>query len=531
MNKNKEKEYDNTPLLEKIIFLMPAFLLTDASLLLIYAEASIISPTRIFTPLIVLWSILLLLIWPIQKITKSWTSTGVSLSIVVVGFYLSETIFYIIAILYSLSFLSLFLIFRIKKHKPKARTFAITANFVTLVLSFFISAKFIPVISNVEWTSYLNTLAHSRKNLPIAHSYPNEKPDIYYIVLDAYARSDVLEHYYQFDNSEFIDYLTKKGFFIPTKSYSNYPKTILSVTSTLNFDYPQEMLDGVDQARLWWLLNPAWHNSRVQLFLEGSGYTSISIASHWDLSNNPKTDIYFKPNPIFLNEFDGFVLAKTPLKLFLPALSQIAFVPSFESHRELILYNFKTLEKIAEMPEPTFTMAHIISPHPPFVFDKNGNPLSPDYPFSFIDETSIPLTNEEYRDGYTTQIEFINHKLEALVDAILEKSDTPPIIILQADHGPRRVTDSSSFDNKCQNERFAIFAAYYLPDLPENSIPNEITPVNLFRIILNEYFSTGLPILENHSYTTINTTSPFQLKDVTTQLEKDCPVILSDSKE
>jgi len=195
------------------------------------------------------------------------------------------------------------------------------------------------------------------------------------------------------------------------------------------------------------------------------------------------------------------------------------------------LYNFKTLEKIAEMPEPTFTMAHIISPHPPFVFDKNGNPLSPDYPFSFIDETSIPLTNEEYRDGYTTQIEFINHKLEALVDAILEKSDTPPIIILQADHGPRRVTDSSSFDNKCQNERFAIFAAYYLPDLPENSIPNEITPVNLFRIILNEYFSTGLPILENHSYTTINTTSPFQLKDVTTQLEKDCPVILSDSKE
>jgi hypothetical protein len=88
------------------------------------------------------------------------------------------------------------------------------------------------------------------------------------------------------------------------------------------------------------------------------------------------------------------------------------------------------------------------------------------------------------------------------------------------------VTDSSSFDNKCQKERFAIFTAYYLPGMEQNRISDNITPVNLFRIIFNEYFSTELPLLDAHSYAKANDNlHPFEFTDITLDLEKDCPFI------
>ena len=37
-------------------------------------------------------------------------------------------------------------------------------------------------------------------------------PDIYYIILDGYAGSDSLEEFYSYDNHEFIDFMTEKGF-------------------------------------------------------------------------------------------------------------------------------------------------------------------------------------------------------------------------------------------------------------------------------------------------------------------------------
>ena len=37
-------------------------------------------------------------------------------------------------------------------------------------------------------------------------------PDIYYIILDGYARGDFLKKELKFDNKHFYDYLTDKGF-------------------------------------------------------------------------------------------------------------------------------------------------------------------------------------------------------------------------------------------------------------------------------------------------------------------------------
>ena len=64
-----------------------------------------------------------------------------------------------------------------------------------------------------------------------------EKPDIYLIILDSYTRADVLEKYYHFDNSPFLNQLRDMGFYVAACSQSNYPTTRFSLSSLFMSDY------------------------------------------------------------------------------------------------------------------------------------------------------------------------------------------------------------------------------------------------------------------------------------------------------
>ena len=67
------------------------------------------------------------------------------------------------------------------------------------------------------------------------------KPDLYYIILDGYARNDILRDLYNYDNQAFTSFLEKKGFFVANKSHSNYSQTYLSLGSSLNLMYLDEL--------------------------------------------------------------------------------------------------------------------------------------------------------------------------------------------------------------------------------------------------------------------------------------------------
>ena len=81
---------------------------------------------------------------------------------------------------------------------------------------------------------------YSVKDLKIIKTTEDEiiiKRDIYYIILDSYTSSDSLKQYLNFDNSEFNNFLMKKGFYIANKSRPNYLITYLSIPSSLNMEY------------------------------------------------------------------------------------------------------------------------------------------------------------------------------------------------------------------------------------------------------------------------------------------------------
>ena len=75
-----------------------------------------------------------------------------------------------------------------------------------------------------------------------------------------------------------------------------------------------------------------------------------------------------------------------------------------------------------------------------------------------------------------------------------------PIIILQGDHGPGAYLDWDSPEDSNMDERFSILNAFHLPGVENPSFHDGQTPVNSFRIIMNEYFQADYPLLPDHSY-------------------------------
>jgi hypothetical protein len=92
--------------------------------------------------------------------------------------------------------------------------------------------------------------------------------------------------------------------------------------------------------------------------------------------------------------------------------------------------------------------------------------------------------------------------MEQTINAILSRSASPPVIIIQGDHGPGSRLNWTSPEGSCLWERTSILNAYYLPGAGKEQLYPSITPVNSFRVILNAYFGAQLEQLPDRTYFT-----------------------------
>lgn len=200
------------------------------------------------------------------------------------------------------------------------------------------------------------------------------------------------------------------------------------------------------------------------------------------------------------------MFASTPLTLLAETLNFTLLNWTYASHRSRVLYTFDQLAELPELDGPKFVFAHILSPHPPFVFDARGKPIQPKRSYSINDGDDYIGTWKEYRKGYAAQIRYTSQMLEQTVSKILEGSPEPPVIIVQADHGPGVYLVWKSPDETCLWERTSILNAYYLPDGGSQALYPEISPVNSFRVVLNHYFGLKIDLLPDQTYFTSHQT-------------------------
>ena len=333
-------------------------------------------------------------------------------------------------------------------------------------------------------------------------------------------QEDVLNEVYGFDNSEFLDYLEDRGFYIAEQSHSNYLQTSLSLASSLNFEYLEELNEIGKKTVHREPIGELISNSKVRTYLEVLGYQFVSFDSGYIYSDIKSADTYLSPF-ISINEFEKLFFTFSIAVMLDNREDNLIPFFTYNSHRTRLLYTLDQLKNVAELPGPKFVFAHLMIPHPPFVFDDFGNPIIPDQAFDLRDANSFPGTRSEYIQGYTDQVKFTNRQIEMVVDAILNSSSSPPIIIIQGDHGPKMLINFDSIEDSCIRESASILNAYYLPESGRDALYPTISPVNSFRIILNTYFGTQFNLLEDKTYFS-NFLQPFNFVDVTERRDEIC---------
>jgi hypothetical protein len=327
---------------------------------------------------------------------------------------------------------------------------------------------------------------------------PDQMPDIYYIILDAYTRQDALQTYFDFNNQPFIDELKKMGFYVASCSRSNYTSTELSLSSSLNMDYLPELsrkfIEGsTDRNALPELMK---HN-RLRQELEAIGYQSTSFQDEYYWATWDDADILMTATPAgqalrSLRPFEAMLLRDTAVSFLVDAGSvlfkdwaeQVNF--PYADHINQVLFMLDKLENMASLSGPKLVFAHVLVPHMPFVFKPDG---SIEQDENYYRDSSNPINDDYYKKGYIAQVQFTNNRILPVLKKIISESKVPPVIILQGDHG---VKDFN---------RPAILNAYYMPGAARELYP-AITPVNSFRLVLNHYFGADYDLLPDMSYTT-----------------------------
>ncbi len=348
-------------------------------------------------------------------------------------------------------------------------------------------------------------------------------PNIFYIILDAYARGDVLEKVYGYDNSEFLDYLEDRGFYVAEQSIANYGQSILSLASSLNFQYLDDLIDeiGPDSRDLQHLAKMINHN-RVFRFLKQLDYTTVGFdaAGPYVPVWVRNLDRYYpfdegRRLTVGLNNFQTALINSTPLAwLFRQRFVKIFDCP-YDIHRHKLLSAFETIEDLSREPGPLFVYAHLLIPHQPFVFDEDGTHLTPDYDFNvwYWDREF----RREYKSGYLRQLTYLNQRIRKLIDRVISNSIHPPVIILQADHGPALYLDMRRPHRSYVPERMTILNAYYFPESGSEGLYPSISPVNTFRVLFNNYFGTDFELLKDRAFFS-SWEYPYRVDDVTERI-------------
>jgi hypothetical protein len=327
-------------------------------------------------------------------------------------------------------------------------------------------------------------------------------PDIYWIILDRYGSGNVIDKYYDYDNSPFLDALRARGFFIAEHATANYLKTALSMDSSRNMQYLDfaKLHAGAKSEHDWGpLYNGLLGPFQVQHYLASAGYHFIYMGTYWYATH---TNAVAEINYVYHNgrsEFLDVLMGSTALSA-LPDLGADASTDFRKYMWNLSQYEWDSLKRASELGGPKFVHAHFALPHPPYVFHADG---------SFVSAKEEHDRPEKV--DYVDQLRFTNSQVLDWLDGLLAvPPDQRPIVIIQADEGPfppKYARDELAFDWTTATpeeleHKFGILSAFYVPGKTpqEAGLYDSITPVNQFRAIFHAYFGLDLPMLPDRNW-------------------------------
>jgi len=399
------------------------------------------------------------------------------------------------SILLSLLLVLLILLFLyLKKSNRSFHTFIYRTNLIFLLLC---TAGFIQLGYKYFTKAELqNDQADPEKKLSKDYQRCDTcvKPDIYYILLDGYTNSSTLQKEFGYNNSAVENFLNSKGFYINSRSRSNYNFTHMSMASVFNLNY----LSHLDNSKTFYTKEflqsyyTMYKNEWCRI-LQKEGYAiknySIFNIEGATVKITPfLTELSYRsvPGQTFFNKLNRDIGWK--LNKFLYPTDQIS-----KEGKKYIDKNIKRIDETfggimqetrQTSSSPRFVYAHFLLPHETFYFDSTGKRLPDLY----------SIKTQLNKKDYINQLAYTNkYIIEPLVDSIVKNNHRPAIIIIQGDHGYR------NYPPEQIDLEFENFNAVFFPGKTYSDFSNSQTIVNTFRIVLNNYFGQQLPLLKDSS--------------------------------
>jgi hypothetical protein len=291
---------------------------------------------------------------------------------------------------------------------------------------------------------------------------PSAAPNIYFLLLDGYARGDTLRDRFGFDEQPLAAGLKSLGFDVYDRSTSNYNATELTLLSMLTGKYADEIpelwpapQDSAGQARkvARSLLSPA-----LLEVLRDHGYTIETIP----------------PPVVHVRLYDADRIVQVPgmtdLEVYTYFTSNAGRIVAWafpdlvlDDQRRRVTASLEALDVRPSTPIRKFLLAHLMVPHPPFLWTADGRTRLPPECFpgcnlwegdTYRIAQDIPSFSTEYAD----QVRFINGLvLSAVSNAVANDPDA--IFVVFGDHGSR-------LDKTDRKESFLNFFAARTPGHP-----------------------------------------------------------------
>ena len=296
------------------------------------------------------------------------------------------------------------------------------------------------------------------------------KPNIYFIMIDAYPRQDVLKENVGFDNEAFLQSLERFGFLVNRNAVSNYHFTIASLAATMNMQYHAKEMNESHYS-LKKMLQSLSGDNRVRKTLKKQDYKVIDIPAYW-VETKPK------------RKYQDAVLGDSPymeasLSFFSGTPFRYAFAATKYNELEIIFRTFKMFPN-----SPKFIFSHFAQVHDTIY---SGNRI--------LERLSPHIQNPAQAKRLVSTLGVMNLKV---LDAVkkIRSEDPTAIIILQSDHGPNYYDDKKSVSVRDTNSFrccYGVLNALFLPNEYNPALYEKIKKlyrgrvslVNTFRIVFS----------------------------------------------
>jgi hypothetical protein len=356
--------------------------------------------------------------------------------------YFSHPEVFILPLLVMIWFGLIFLVLRTKKNLSNLNLYLNTLVLVLVIFEIFF--YFTKTVDEIELADSSSFITKEKDSI-------QEKPDIYYIVLDSYTSIESLRKYWNYDNEPFISSLKKIGFSVIDSTRSEYTFTPYCIAANLNSSYL--LLDTAKK-----------YNERnlTKLIRENHFYSWLS-KNNYSCYNYSLFDAFGQKkyyDPLSYNHFLGRTIWYTN------SLKFYHFIKPSSLYIETNLEIFSILRTLPVNAEgrPRFIYAHLMTPHSPFIFNSDGTRFS----------QNSGLNDKE---KYLKQMEYVNRLTLEAVDHIMNISRSKPIIIIQGDHGFRYLNNVSDYERL--QEAHSFFYAAYIPDYLK--FDETLKPLQVFR--------------------------------------------------